>query len=136
MSAVAPIAPATMTPVPMPGFSVGGVTVGCAGPAAAGAGSAAGSAVGRDNEGRGIEGRGAAGSGSEGSGAGAGAAAAPHPGGTLVPPSADESAEATTGSYLPVPMGTGLLGFAAFQAALKLWTAVFTAVPGCATDEQ
>jgi hypothetical protein len=37
------------------------------------------------------------------------------------------------GSYLPVPMGTGLLGFAAFQALLKLWIAVLTAVPDRAT---
>jgi hypothetical protein len=47
----------------------------------------------------------------------------------LTPPSADESAEATTGSYFPVPMGTGLLGFAAFHAALKLCTAVLTGDP-------
>jgi len=53
-------------------------------------------------------------------GGGVGIGAAPHPGGTDCPPSALESAAATEGSYLPVPMGTGLLGFAEFHAALKL----------------
>jgi hypothetical protein len=47
----------------------------------------------------------------------------------VAPPSADESAAATDGSYLPVPMGTLFPGFAAFHAPLKLCTAVLTADP-------
>jgi hypothetical protein len=64
---------------------------------------------------------------------GIGAVVAPHPGGTGAPMSAAESAEATTGSYLPVLIGTAMLGRAAFHAALKLWIAVLTGVPLFAT---
>jgi hypothetical protein len=63
-------------------------------------------------------------------------AAAPQPGGTARPPKAAESAVATLTSYLPVPIGTNLLGLAAFQAALKLCTALPTGVLTIAPDAQ